>query len=87
MSNRTARLAALLLVAALAAIVAVAPASSGSAATTSIRIWVDKDRLPALQKVANDWAASKGVSVEVVQKSRATSARRSGRSLPKRLPT
>lgn len=68
MSNRTARLAALLLVAALAAIVAVAPASSGSAATTSIRIWVDKDRLPALQKVANDWAASKGVSVEVVQK-------------------
>jgi arabinogalactan oligomer / maltooligosaccharide transport system substrate-binding protein len=68
MSNRTARLAALLLVVALAAIVAVAPASSGSAATTSIRIWVDKDRLPALQKVANDWAASKGVSVEVVQK-------------------
>ena len=26
------------------------------------------DRLPALQKVANDWAATKGVSVEVVQK-------------------
>jgi arabinogalactan oligomer / maltooligosaccharide transport system substrate-binding protein len=68
MRNRTARIAALLLVAALAAIVAVAPASSRSSATTSIRIWVDKDRLPALQKVANDWAASKGVSVEVVQK-------------------
>jgi arabinogalactan oligomer/maltooligosaccharide transport system substrate-binding protein len=68
MRTRTARLGALLLVAALAAIVAVAPASSRSGATTSIRIWVDKDRLPALQKVANDWAASKGVSVEVVQK-------------------
>jgi arabinogalactan oligomer / maltooligosaccharide transport system substrate-binding protein len=68
MSTRTARLGALLLVAALAAIVAVAPASSRSSATTSIRIWVDKDRLPALQKVANDWAASKGVSVELVQK-------------------
>jgi arabinogalactan oligomer/maltooligosaccharide transport system substrate-binding protein len=68
MRNRTARIAALLLVAALAAIVAVAPASSRSSATTTIRIWVDKDRLPALQKVANDWAASKGVSVDVVQK-------------------
>jgi arabinogalactan oligomer/maltooligosaccharide transport system substrate-binding protein len=63
-----ARLGALLLVAALAAIVAVAPASSRSSATTSVRIWVDKDRLPALQKVADDWAASKGVSVELVQK-------------------
>jgi arabinogalactan oligomer/maltooligosaccharide transport system substrate-binding protein len=63
-----ARLGALLLVGALAAIVAVAPASSRSSATTSIRIWVDKDRLPALTKVANDWAATKGVSVELVQK-------------------
>ena len=68
MSTRMARLGALLLVGALAAIVAVAPASSRSSATTSIRIWVDKDRLPALTKVANDWAATKGVSVEVVQK-------------------
>jgi arabinogalactan oligomer / maltooligosaccharide transport system substrate-binding protein len=68
MSTRMARLGALLLVAALAAIVAVAPASSRSSATTTVRIWVDKDRLPALQKVANDWAATKGVSVELVQK-------------------
>ena len=66
MSTHVARLGALLLVGALAAIVAVAPASSRSSATTSIRIWVDKDRLPALTKVANDWAATKGVSVEVV---------------------
>jgi arabinogalactan oligomer / maltooligosaccharide transport system substrate-binding protein len=68
MSTRMARLGALLLVAALAAIVAVAPASSRSSATTTVRIWVDKDRLPALEKVANDWAATKGVSVELVQK-------------------
>ena len=87
MRTRTARLGALLLVGALAAIVAVAPASSRSSATTSIRIWVDKDRLPALQKVANDWAASKGVSVELVQKEQGDIQNQVGPSPPKRLPT
>jgi maltose-binding protein MalE len=33
-----------------------------------IRIWVDQDRLPAITKVANDWAASKGVTLDIVQK-------------------
>ena len=35
---------------------------------TTIRIWTDKDRLAAVTKVANAWAASKGATIEVVQK-------------------
>lgn len=42
--------------------------SSGVAAETKIRIWTDKDRKAALEKVAGQWAASKGLTVEVVEK-------------------
>ena len=31
-------------------------------------IWADKDRKPAVEQVANTWARSRGVNVEVVQK-------------------
>ena len=56
-----------LVVASLAAIALTATAS-GADATTTIRIWTDKDRLAAVTKVANAWAASKGATIEVVQK-------------------
>ncbi len=52
---------------AIAGTVAASSAMSASNATT-IRIWVDQDRLPAITKVANDWAASKGVTIDIVQK-------------------
>ena len=45
-----------------------ATAGMGASNATTIRIWVDKDRQPAITKVANDWAASKGVTLDIVQK-------------------
>jgi arabinogalactan oligomer / maltooligosaccharide transport system substrate-binding protein len=67
LSSRTLRALGVTLAVAIVGAIAAAAALSASNATT-IRIWVDKDRLPALSKVANDWAATKGVTVEVVQK-------------------
>jgi arabinogalactan oligomer / maltooligosaccharide transport system substrate-binding protein len=61
-----ARMLAALVVASLAAIALTATASGADA--TTVRIWTDKDRLAAVTKVANAWAASKGATVEVVQK-------------------
>ena len=67
LSTKTAaRMLVALVVASLAAIALTATASGADA--TTIRIWTDKDRLAAVTKVANAWAASKGVTVEVVQK-------------------
>jgi arabinogalactan oligomer / maltooligosaccharide transport system substrate-binding protein len=58
-----------------AAVLLVAPAAhsapaSGSKAEqgTTIRIWSDRDRKPAVERVAAAWASSRGVSVEVVEK-------------------
>ena len=56
---------------AVAALVAVAAASAGTSATdqsTKLVIWADSDRVPAVTEVANAWARSKGVTVQVVQK-------------------
>jgi arabinogalactan oligomer/maltooligosaccharide transport system substrate-binding protein len=53
------------------AIIGTVAASAGTSATTQsakVRIWVDADRLPAITKVANDWAATKGVTLDIVQK-------------------
>lgn len=67
LSTKTAaRTLAALVVASLAAIALTATASGADA--TTVRIWTDKDRLAAVTKVANAWAASKGATVEVVQK-------------------
>ncbi len=67
LSTKTAaRTLAALVVASLAAIALTAPASGADA--TTVRIWTDKDRIAAVTKVANAWAASKGATVEVVQK-------------------
>ena len=67
LSTKTAaRMLVALVVASLAAIALTATASGADA--TTIRIWTDKDRLAAVTKVANAWAASKGATIEVVQK-------------------
>jgi maltose-binding protein MalE len=51
--------------------VAVIAASAGTSATNQnpkLVIWADSDRVPAVTQVANAWARSKGVTVQVVQK-------------------
>ena len=67
LSTKTAaRTLAALVIASLAAIALTATASGADA--TTVRIWADKERVAAVTKVANAWAASKGTSIEVVQK-------------------
>jgi arabinogalactan oligomer/maltooligosaccharide transport system substrate-binding protein len=68
LSTKTAARALVALVVASLAAIALTATASGADATTTIRIWADKDRVPAVTKVANAWAASKGAAVEVVQK-------------------
>src|SRR3970040_931802 len=66
-STRRRRVVAGLAVTAIAAVVAVSSGSSATNATTLV-IWTDADRVPAVTQVANAWAAPKGVTVEIVQK-------------------
>lgn len=40
----------------------------GQSATTSIRIWTDRDRKSAVERVAQAWARRRGAAVEVVEK-------------------
>lgn len=67
-STRRLRVVAGLAVAALIAVVAASAGTSATNQSTKVVIWADADRLPAVTKVAQAWAASKGVTVEVVQK-------------------
>ena len=67
-SSRRLRLAAGLLVTAAVAVVAVSSGTSATSQSTTIVIWADADRVPAVTQVANAWAASKGATVQVVQK-------------------
>jgi arabinogalactan oligomer/maltooligosaccharide transport system substrate-binding protein len=46
----------------------VAAQKTSSAAETKIRVWTDKDRKAAVERVVGQWASSKGLSVEVVEK-------------------
>ena len=68
LSTRKLRVAAGLAVSALVAVVAVSTGTSATSQSAKIVIWADADRVPAVTKVANAWAASKGVTVQVVQK-------------------
>ena len=68
LSTTTAARALVALVVASLAAIALTATASGADATTTIRIWTDKDRLAAVTKVANAWASSKGATIEVVQK-------------------
>jgi arabinogalactan oligomer/maltooligosaccharide transport system substrate-binding protein len=74
------RITALLSVSLVAVLAAIAGSASGSAAAapskatgpqaaaTTVRIWADRDRKPAVERVAGQWAAARGASVEVVEK-------------------
>ncbi len=46
----------------------VAGTVSAARSATTVTIWVDADRKPAVDKVASAWGASRGVTVNVVQK-------------------
>ena len=48
--------------------VAAASATPNRAAATTVRIWTDKDRHAAVDKVAGAWARTRGVNVDVVEK-------------------
>jgi arabinogalactan oligomer / maltooligosaccharide transport system substrate-binding protein len=48
--------------------VAAASAKTDRAAATTVRIWADKDRKAAVDKIASAWARSRGVDIEVVEK-------------------
>jgi len=48
--------------------VTVASARTDRAAATTVRIWTDKDRHAAVDKVATAWARTRGVDVQVVEK-------------------
>ncbi|MDX6409574.1 MAG: arabinogalactan oligomer / maltooligosaccharide transport system substrate-binding protein [Gaiellaceae bacterium] len=45
-----------------------APAARERAGATTLRIWTDKDRRADVERIANAWASSRGVSVVVVEK-------------------
>ena len=68
LSTRRLRVVAGLLTASLVAVVAVSAATSATDQSTTIRIWADADRTPAVTQVANAWAQGKNVNVQVVQK-------------------
>ena len=67
-STTTAARALVAMVVASLAAIALTATASGADATTTIRIWADEERVPAVTKIANAWAASKGAKVEVIQR-------------------
>jgi len=68
LSTRRPRVVAGLLLASLVAVVAASAGTSATDQSTTIRIWADADRTPAVTQVANAWAQGKNVNVQVVQK-------------------
>jgi arabinogalactan oligomer/maltooligosaccharide transport system substrate-binding protein len=72
MSKRISRLGTGLMAAAAALLLVAGPSvaaqKTSSAAETKIRVWTDKDRKAAVERVVGQWASSKGLSVEVVEK-------------------
>jgi ABC-type glycerol-3-phosphate transport system substrate-binding protein len=45
-----------------------APAHKVSAKATTVRIWADQDRKASVTKIANEWAAKTGATVDIVVK-------------------
>ncbi|MGI8885309.1 MAG: sugar ABC transporter substrate-binding protein [Gaiellaceae bacterium] len=68
LSSRRLRVLAGLAVTALVAVVAASAGTSATNQTGTIRIWTDKDRKTAVEQVAAEWAGTRGVRVEVVEK-------------------
>jgi maltose-binding protein MalE len=69
-SKRTWRAVSLMLAIASVVLVAVSPVSAAQRGVkaTTLTIWTDQDRQAAVQKVANDWGAARGVTINVVVK-------------------
>src|SRR3990170_5332308 len=67
-SSRRLRVAAGLAVTAFAAVVAVSSGTPATSQAATVVIWTDADRVAAVTQVASAWAASKGATVQVVQK-------------------
>jgi arabinogalactan oligomer / maltooligosaccharide transport system substrate-binding protein len=71
LNKQMARLGTVLLAAVAVALLILVPGAPGArdrASATTLRIWVDKDPKPAVEKVAGQWAASRGVTLQVVEK-------------------
>ena len=68
LSSRRLRVLAGLAVTALVAVVAASAGTSATNQAGTIRIWTDKDRRAAVEQVAAEWASSRGVQVQVVEK-------------------
>lgn len=68
MKKHLARVGAALAAIAVVALSVAAVTATASAKATVLTIWSDKSRLAAVTKVANDWAASRGATVKVVEK-------------------
>jgi arabinogalactan oligomer / maltooligosaccharide transport system substrate-binding protein len=70
MKKRISRVGAAMFAVLAAAMLCVAAASATThrAAATTVRIWTDKDRHAAVDKVATAWARTRGVDVQVVEK-------------------
>jgi arabinogalactan oligomer / maltooligosaccharide transport system substrate-binding protein len=72
MSKRISRLGTGLMAAAAALLLVAGPSAAAErtskAAETKIRVWTDKDRKVAVERVVGQWASSKGLAVEVVEK-------------------
>ncbi|MCP9486447.1 MAG: extracellular solute-binding protein [Gaiellaceae bacterium MAG52_C11] len=66
LSKRT--IGVLVVIAAVLVTMLVVAGPTAAAAETKIRVWTDKDRKAAVEKVVGAWAASKGLSVEVLEK-------------------
>jgi len=68
LSLRTLRALGLTLAVAIIGTVAASAGTSATNQTPKVVIWADADRVPAVTQVADVWARSKGVTVQVVQK-------------------
>jgi maltose-binding protein MalE len=71
LNRQKARIGTLLLAAVAVSLLVVAPGAPAArerAGATTLRIWTDKDRRADVERIANAWAASRGVTVVVVEK-------------------
>jgi maltose-binding protein MalE len=71
MSKRISRLGTGLMIAAAALLLVAGPSGAAgrtSTAESKIRVWTDKDRKAAVERVVGQWASSKGLTAEVVEK-------------------
>jgi arabinogalactan oligomer/maltooligosaccharide transport system substrate-binding protein len=69
LSKRTVRVAALSALTLFAVLIVASTVSAASKATgTTLTIWSDADRKPAVDRIASAWGAARGVTVNVVEK-------------------